>query len=149
MDEPKYCRGAEISKLIQDMARVQGFTDLDSARRLIPEEMGKSYPEHKEYWVHMTKAHKGVDWRHSLVGVNYNLIASKVDLCISTVGEHAHDIWASILKPLKNRQADKNKCYEKEVIFFIRKFQIHPFTLQLSARPSRNPQAPSSQFLLW
>ena len=112
--EPKYGRGAEIAKLIQDMARVQGFTDLDSARRLIPEEMGKSYPEHKEYWVHMTKAHKGVDWRHSLVGVNYNLIASKVDLCISTVGEHAHDIWASMVKPLRSRE-DIKKITIKEI----------------------------------
>jgi len=101
--EPKYGRGAEITKLIQDLARLQGFESLEKVKALVPEESGRSYPTEKQYWVHLTKAHHGVDWRHSLVGINYNIVASKIDLHISTVGEHAHDIWAAMVKQLRDR----------------------------------------------
>ncbi len=112
--EPKYGRGAEIAKQIQDIARAQGFAELEIAKKISPQEEGKSYPAHKEYWVHMTKAHKGVEWRHSTVGINYNIIASKMDLCVSTVGEGAHGIWASMVKPLRERE-DVKKITIKEI----------------------------------
>ena len=112
--EAKFGRGAEIAKRIQDIAREQGFMELDLVKRMIPKEEGQSYPAHKEYWVHMTKAHKGVEWRHSMVGLNYNIIASKMDLCISTVGEGAHDIWALMVKPLRDRE-DIKKITIKEI----------------------------------
>ncbi len=112
--EAKYGRGAEIAKQIQDIARSQGFMELDMVKKLIPAEENKSYPSQKEYWVHMTKAHKGVEWRHSMVGINYNIVANKVDLCISSVGEHAHDVWASMVKPLRERE-DITKITIKEI----------------------------------
>jgi len=112
--EPKYGRGAEITKLIQDIARSQGFAELEFVKKLIPDEEGRSYPEQKQYWVHMSKAHRGVEWRHSLVGINYNIIASKIDLDVSAVGEHAHDIWASMVKQLRDRE-DVRKITIKEI----------------------------------
>ena len=105
--EPKYGRGAEITGLIQNIARSQGFAELELVKRMIPDEAGKSYPTEKQFYVHMTKAHKGVEWRNSLVGINYNILGAKIDLVISTVGEGAHDVWASMVNELRSNKEVK------------------------------------------
>ena len=112
--EPKYGRGAEITGIIQNIARTQGFSELELVKRMIPAEAGKAYPHEKQFYVHMTKAHKGVEWRNSLVGINYNILGAKIDLVISTVGEGAHDVWAAMVKDLRSR-ADVKKITIKSI----------------------------------
>lgn len=110
----KYGRGAELSGIIQNLARSQGFLELDAVKRIIPEEEGRAYPSEKKYWIHMTKAHKGVEWRNSLIGINYNILGSKIDICISTAGENANDIWSAMVKELRNRE-DIKKIIIREI----------------------------------
>ncbi len=105
--EPKYGRGAEITKIIEHIARGQGFADLETVKRIMPTEAGRAYPTEKQYWIHLTKAHKGVEWRNSLVGINYNILGAKIDLSISTVGEAAHDVWGAMVKDLRSNVSIK------------------------------------------